>query len=304
MRPFGIFALVAVSCAAALAASSFPAAQWRLEVLRKKTTGEYAGIDWSEILGRLLRVDAETNGGRWALGSVRVEKAESQGACPVFFSSPIGPFRGRLADEWDLEHSVNKYLGLGRDTPRGLTPHVKKGDTVVELGAWIGTFTRHALMRGAGRVIALEPAPENLECLRITFAREIAEGRLTLVEAAAWNETARLRMNAKSRNNPRGSSKGYHVTPDGDFEVQGVRLDDVLADLGVSHVDLMNLDIEGEERYALAGAANTIQRSMPEIVVCVHHEPDDEEAVLGVLAEIAPAYRVFTDHYHARLIAP
>lgn len=289
--------LTAVVCA-------HPAAQWRLDVLRGKLTGDYAGIPWLEILSRLTQVDAEENGGRWVLGLVRVERAALEGACPVVFTSPLGEFHGRLDDEWELEHGVRKYMGLNRDSYRGLTPQVDPGDTVVELGAWLGTFTRYALMQGAARVIAVEAAPENLACLRITFEKQIAEGKVVLVEGAAWDEVKRLRMARDSVNNPRRNSKGYNVTPDGELEVQGVRLDEVLEELGVDRVDLMNLDIEGAERYALKGAETTIRRWMPEIVVCVHHKPDDVEAVLGVLMEIAPEYDVATDRYHARLTAP
>ena len=72
MRPFGLLFLVAVTCAATLAVSSHPAAQWRLEILRKKTTGDYAGFGWGEILSRISKVDPEDNGGRWVLGNGRL----------------------------------------------------------------------------------------------------------------------------------------------------------------------------------------------------------------------------------------
>lgn len=42
---------------------------------------------------------------------------------------------------------------------------VKPGDVVLDCGAHIGVFTRTALKRGASIVVAIEPAPENLECL-------------------------------------------------------------------------------------------------------------------------------------------
>lgn len=298
-----LFALSAVGLATA-AICSHPAAQWRLEVLRKKVLGDFDSISWTEILTRLPMVDAEENGGRWVLGSVTVLRAEREGPCPVLFDTPLGPFRGRLADEWELEHVVNKYLGLNRDARAGLVPIVEPGDTVVELGPWLGAFTRHALLRGAARVIAVEPAPENIACMKLSFADEIADGRVVLVEAAAWSEPGRVRMTKKSVNNPRNNSKGYNVTPDGELQVRAVRLDDLLEEMKIGHVDLINMDIEGSERHALAGAARTIERSMPEIVVCVHHLPDDLRVILGLMKDIAPDYEVATDNYHVRLTRP
>ena len=41
-----------------------------------------------------------------------------------------------------------------------------------------GLFTRRALLRGAVLVVAVEPSPENEDCLRRTFARDIADGRV------------------------------------------------------------------------------------------------------------------------------
>src|SRR5262245_7062074 len=43
---------------------------------------------------------------------------------------------------------------------------VQKGDVVLDIGAYIGTWTRHALAAGAKVVVAVEPSPASVECLR------------------------------------------------------------------------------------------------------------------------------------------
>jgi FkbM family methyltransferase len=48
---------------------------------------------------------------------------------------------------------------------------VRAGDVVLDCGAGIGLFARQALKRGARTVIAIEPVPENLECLRRNLSR-------------------------------------------------------------------------------------------------------------------------------------
>ncbi len=303
MRFAAAFLIALASCAATLLVCIHPAGKWRVEILRMAAAGALPGLSWAELLSRLDGPDGR-NGLRWTVGSVQVAGIYADSPCPVLFDTPIGPFRGHLEDEWDLEHIVNKYLGLNSDSLHGLAPQVQPGDTVVEVGPWIGAFTRHALMRGAARVIAIEPVPANLDCLGITFESEIAAGRVVLFEGAAWDESGPLRMTRPSENNPRNSSKGYNVVPEGELTVEGFRLDDILAELSVEQVDLINADIEGAERYMAAGAAETIRRSMPEIVICVHHLGDDEEAVLSVLKEIAPEYEVATDSIHARLTPP
>jgi len=60
-------------------------------------------------------------------------------------------------------------------TAMDFTPAIRFG-----AGANIGVFTRKALWAGASKVIAIEPGPENLECLRRNFPAEIADGRVVL----------------------------------------------------------------------------------------------------------------------------
>src|SRR5262249_14941466 len=65
---------------------------------------------------------------------------------------------------------------------------VRRGDIVIDCGADIGTFTRSALNRGAGIVVAVEPDPVKAPCLRRNFAKEVEEGRVILVHKGVWNE--------------------------------------------------------------------------------------------------------------------
>ena len=62
---------------------------------------------------------------------------------------------------------------------------VQKGDVVLDVGANIGAYTREALDEGASVVIAIEPGPENVACLRRNFKREIEEKRVILHHAGA-----------------------------------------------------------------------------------------------------------------------
>ena len=55
---------------------------------------------------------------------------------------------------------------------------VRPGDVVLDCGANIGVFVRESLDAGAKTVVAIEPAPENIECLRRNFKDEIAAGRV------------------------------------------------------------------------------------------------------------------------------
>ena len=65
---------------------------------------------------------------------------------------------------------------------------IRTGDTVLDCGANVGVFTRKALRSGAGKVIAIDPAPEVVECLRRNFTDEINDGRVIIVAEGVWNQ--------------------------------------------------------------------------------------------------------------------
>jgi FkbM family methyltransferase len=151
---------------------------------------------------------------------------------------------------------------------------IRPGDTVLDMGCNLGTFTRLALDRGAGRVIGFEPQALYRECLRRTFATEVADGRLTLVAEPLWSEKKQLHF--------AGASLVGHVADEG-IPMQSVTLDEVVRALSVPRVDFLKADIEGAERHALMGAQDTIERNHPRIAFCVYHYPDDPNAIGGIL---------------------
>lgn len=65
---------------------------------------------------------------------------------------------------------------------------VRRGDIVLDCGAHVGVFTRRALDLGASLVVAIEPAPENLECLRRNFAQEVRQGRVIVYPRGVWDK--------------------------------------------------------------------------------------------------------------------
>ena len=56
-------------------------------------------------------------------------------------------------------------------------------------GANVGVYTRKALDAGAKQVVAIEPGPENIACLRKTFGQEISEGRVIVYPKGVWTRT-------------------------------------------------------------------------------------------------------------------
>jgi FkbM family methyltransferase len=197
--------------------------------------------------------------------------------------------RGFLEDHHVLKHFLTASWIVDSTAPR-----VRPGDVVLEIGAWLGAFTRSALDHGAARVIAFEPEPLNRLCFERNFAAEIAAGRVTVVAKAAWDVPGPVKMANIGPQNEAGSRKGFTIADDGPVDAEAVTIDSVVEDLGLVRMDLMNLDIEGGETRALRGARKAIRKLRPVIVACIHHVPEDRENVPRVIREIEPDYSVET----------
>ncbi len=151
---------------------------------------------------------------------------------------------------------------------------IQNGDIVLDCGANVGAFTRQALTLGASKVIAIEPAPENLECLRRNFSQEIAEGRVVIYPKGIWNQDAKLDLHVDPKNSAADSfvmdSGTTHVVP----QISLTTIDKLIGELDLHKVDFIKMDIEGAELRALDGASATLREYKPRISISAYHEAD------------------------------
>ena len=284
-----------------LAAILTPWGQWRIKVLVFKFKGNAPEWSWTNVAVVMIPFTAQSNVLNEPFrGPVTFVRRDNESPCPVLWDTPLGPMWAWFGDQSHLQWHTRRWPYLRERFSYG--PSVPKGGVVLEVGAWVGNFTREALNRGAGKVIAIEPEPANFRCLQKNFVKEIAQGRVTLVEAAAWhsNGTARFGHPALDElGNPALGGEGFTALDDGDTIVRTVRIDSLVRELGLQSVDLIEMDIEGTERHALAGAKETLARFGPEIIVCVHHLPDDSVVVDQRILSANPAYRSSVQERHA-----
>jgi FkbM family methyltransferase len=201
------------------------------------------------------------------------------------WSTPAGEFwsptRNRGALLYDIAEQQRNLYGT----------RIRPGDIVLDAGANLGVFTRKALWEGAGKVIAIEPAAENLECLRRNFAAEIATGRVVLYPKGIWDKDEVLKMRVDATDSARDTflgDMGHAQT----VEVPLTTIDKLVLELGLPRVDFIKMDIEGAERNAIAGAKNTIAGFHPRMSLSIYHLKDDEVEVPKLVLGISPDYKV------------
>ncbi|MSV28045.1 MAG: FkbM family methyltransferase [Bryobacterales bacterium] len=152
---------------------------------------------------------------------------------------------------------------------------VQAGDVVLDCGANVGVFTRNALRAGAKLVVAIEPAPENIECLRRNFVREIAAGRVILYEKGVWDKDDVLTLQVDPHNS---AADSFLIHREGGVEGKKVPLttiDKLVAELKIEKVGYIKMDIEGAEQRALAGARATLAKDHPRLSLSAYHNDED-----------------------------
>lgn len=169
---------------------------------------------------------------------------------------------------------------------------VHAGDIVLDAGANIGVFTRKALQSGAKLVIAIEPAPENVESLRRNFAAEIAADRVRVEAVGVWDAESELSLNIDPDTSTRNGFVGTFGAVAATVKVPVLTIDALVLRNHLEKVDFIKLDIEGAEKRALAGAAVLLSRSQPRLAIATEHLDDDAAAIPALIRGRYPQYKL------------
>jgi FkbM family methyltransferase len=167
---------------------------------------------------------------------------------------------------------------------------VRSGDVVIDAGAHVGLFTRTALAAGARQVITFEVTPGANASLRRNLAREIADGRVVVVEQGVWHEDSRLPLAIVNRCSICNSVT--HALPS-TVDVPLTTIDHAVQALHLDRVDFIKLDVENAEAHALRGAQQTLARFRPRLAVALENSKTPVEygrEVLGILRQAYAGY--------------
>jgi FkbM family methyltransferase len=203
----------------------------------------------------------------------------------TLWDTPAGP---EWAPPGSEQFTGGHHARLERIDGIGGTP-VKPGDIVLDCGAHIGESTRAALRMGARLVVAIEPAPLTVECLRRNLSAEISAGKVVVYPKGVWDKDAWLELSV----DPHNAAEDSVVRNVGakTVRVQLTTIDQLVTDLKLARVDFIKMDIEGAERNALAGARNTILRFKPRIAVGTYHLADDDTRIPAVISSVRQDYQ-------------
>ena len=179
----------------------------------------------------------------------------------------------------DLREGIDFAIWLlGAFEPRTIDhylTHLKPGHVALDVGANIGAHTLHLAraVRPAGRVLAFEPTDYAFAKLQANLALNpdlaplVAAYQVMLVERSHADAVPELYSSWPLE----PARVGTHVLHGGRLQTctqaRATSLDELLESERLDRVDLIKLDIDGHECPMLRGAARTLARFRPVIVM-------------------------------------
>jgi FkbM family methyltransferase len=159
---------------------------------------------------------------------------------------------GVTAETASEDSSCWQLLNIYPDVPKKISEYVKERRIVIQAGGNNGLYAKqYAAMFDT--VYTFEPVPELFYCLN----RNITAENVFKFQACLGEKHALVGVGRKSYNNA-GSTNVY-----GTGRTPTLRIDD----LALDRCDLIHLDIEGFEMFALKGGEKTIAAYNPVIVL-------------------------------------
>ncbi len=129
---------------------------------------------------------------------------------------------------------------------------IKKGDTVIDVGANIGFYTLFfcSLVGKTGKVIAFEPESKNFDILKKNIEMNNLDN-VTLHQKAVGSKNSKVKMKISD------SIGSHQISNSGDIEVDCIKLDNY-----VINANFVKIDAEGYEVEILKGMSKILHQNI------------------------------------------
>lgn len=188
------------------------------------------------------------------------------------------------------------FVGLYHLPPAALAPEA----IILDLGGNVGyTAAHYAAICPQARVICVEMDAGNAALARENL-RSFGD-RCTVIHAAAWSADGELTYGGTEEWGFRVSGlEGQTTTPSGTItrRVRALRIETILRECNVDHVDFAKIDIEGAEANIIRADASWLKKT--HTIMLEYHEPATHEGMADALR--ASGFAVRDDAKHPRCI--
>ncbi|NQV76793.1 MAG: FkbM family methyltransferase [Lutibacter sp.] len=170
--------------------------------------------------------------------------------------------------------------------------------TIIDIGACTGDTSIYFALKGAKKVIAVEPFPKNFEILEKNILENNFDNLIIPILAACGSSNKEISIDP---NNHSGMRSILHEYPDG-FKISMITLEQIIADYDVSNA-ILKLDCEGCEYEIILNSLPSILKKFTDIQIEYHDGYKNlEEKLLSVGFEVSHPIidNVNRGHIHAK----
>jgi FkbM family methyltransferase len=250
-----------------------------IKPLKKYIKTDSAGKTYLDILGAKLPDILDDKAKALALRHV----FEDTFFIPLYYKGDFSKKNIDFLDKY-LDESTYGYTDGDFDVT------VKKGDVVIDAGAWIGDFSAYAVSQGATDY-AFEPEQSMFNLLKETA--KLNDDKIFPIQKGLGEKEETVIMETDEQSGL--SSSVVRVVLHGDSgrqEISITTLDKFAEENNLERLDFIKADIEGAERQMLRGATKVLQKFAPKLALCTYHRPDDPEVLEKIILEANPNYKV------------
>lgn len=145
-----------------------------------------------------------------------------------------------------------------------------KEDVILDVGAHMGFFVLK-IARKVKNVVAIEPHPINFYFLCLNIFQNCLQNKVIMLRLGLGREDGWAYLDESGY----GFGRSKMTFLPQRYRVKIKSLDNLLSELPLSRVDLIKIDTEGDELKILEGAAKTLKRYKPKLLIAAYHFNDE-----------------------------
>ena len=168
---------------------------------------------------------------------------------------------------------------------------VRQGDIVFDCGAHVGVYAKKALSAGAKLVVAVEPTPVLVECIRRNLADEIAAGRVIVSAKGVWDRSGELTLFGDGSAGAGNSFVAHGSDLEAIGQIPVTTIDTLVSELELPRVDFIKADVKGATERMILGATETLARHRPRMALSTEEPPEDPQQLVQVVLDRRPDYQ-------------
>lgn len=173
--------------------------------------------------------------------------------------------------------------------------HVEKNDFVIDAGISSEEDQTERFLEQTGNggfVLGFEPENYNYTELMKKF-NTLQIPNVKIENLGLWDEKTMLSITQ----NGKMSSVCEPTNTKTNEAAQLITLDEYVKEKNIKKIDFIKMDVEGAERKALNGAAETIKRFRPKLAISVYHRRLDIFYFIFKIHSLKCGYKLFLGHH-------